>query len=616
MVLAELGGALRSSLRKLHGGTSGAIDEEAVTAVLSDISRALIEADVNVQTVMTLRNNIKTTVMAQLESNQNHAADAEVIRRTIQKSLLEELVKVLTPQGVTPYKLKRSKPNVILFVGLQGAGKTTTIAKYAHYHQRRGYKTAMVCADTFRAGAFDQLKQNATKLRIPFYGSYTEADPVAIAQEGVEQFIKDKYELILVDTSGRHRQESGLLEEMQEIATVVHPNDIIFVMDATQGQAVYDQALAFHEAVDVGSVIVTKLDGHAKGGGALSAVAATQSPIVFLGEGEHLDDLDPFNPQGFVSNLLGMGDVKGLMEQLKSVHEDGSGKSSQKELMEKMSKGVFTLKDMYKQFENMLKLGPMNKVMGMIPGVPEYLIPKNSDGDDEGSNRLKKFMYMMDSMTNAEMDGKVDLHNYKTDENMMSRIKRIARGSGTHPEEVKMLLLCHKQFEGVVSKMGKAGGGGGMTAAQQKQMADKMKRNPNEVMKRINQMDPATLRQLGGTENVMSMLKGGGGGGGGMPNMDAMQALMGGGMPGMGGGGGGGGMPDMSALQAMMGGGGGGGGGGMPDMAALQAMMGGGGGGGGGMAPPPGMPPGMDMEKMMQMMQQMGMGNGMGGMPR
>lgn len=147
----------------------------------------------------------------------------------------------------------------------------------------------MVCADTFRAGAFDQLKQNATKLRIPFYGSYTEADPVVIAEEGVDRFVNDGYEVIIVDTSGRHRQEEGLFEEMQEISAAVRPDNTIFVMDATQGQAVYDQALAFHGAVNVGSVIVTKLDGHAKGGGALSAVAATGSPIVFLGSGERFE---------------------------------------------------------------------------------------------------------------------------------------------------------------------------------------------------------------------------------------------------------------------------------------------------------------------------------------
>jgi signal recognition particle subunit SRP54 len=230
-------------------------------------------------------------------------------------------------------------------------GKTTTIAKFANYYQRRGWKTAMVCADTFRAGAFDQLKQNATKLRVPFYGSYTEADPVTIAEDGVNQFVKDRYELIIVDTSGRHKQESALFEEMQEIAAAVQPDNTILVMDATQGQAVFDQALAFHNAVEVGAVVVTKLDGHAKGGGALSAVAATDSPIVFLGSGEHFDDLDPFDAKSFVSKLLGFGDVRGLMDAMK-----GDDKS-QEEFMEKMSKGEFTLRDMYKQFEKVMNLG-------------------------------------------------------------------------------------------------------------------------------------------------------------------------------------------------------------------------------------------------------------------
>jgi len=554
MVLAELGGKLRNSLKKLQLASS--IDEELITNLLSDVSRALIESDVNVQTVGSVRNNIKATAMEYVESKAaatDLANQVEGLRRTIQRSLIQELVRILSPSGKMPYRMKRNKPNIILFVGLQGAGKTTTIAKYAHYYQRRGFKTAMVCADTFRAGAFDQLKQNATKLRIPFYGSYTTADPVLIAQEGVQQFVAEKFELILVDTSGRHRQEASLLEEMQEISSVIHPNEVIFVMDATQGQAVYDQALAFHEAVDVGSVIVTKLDGHAKGGGALSAVAATQSPIAFLGSGEHLDDLDPFDAQGFVSKLLGFGDVKGLLEQLASVNKS-DGKSNQKELLEKMSKGVFTLRDVYKQLEGILKLGPMNKVMGMIPGVPEYLIPRSSE-DDEATTRLKKFIYMMDSMTASELDGKVNLHNFKTDPNIMSRINRIARGSGTHPEEVKMLLVCHKQFESIVSKVGKSGM---MNSAMQKQMADKMKRNPNEIMKRINQMDPKLLQQMGGSANVMNMLKNSGEG-----------------------------ASSISALQTML----------QRDMV------------GGGMAPPPALPqlpPGTDLNQLMRLMQQAG----------
>lgn len=303
MVLAELGGKLRESLRKIQSSSSG-IDTAALNTLLSEISRALIESDVNVSLVMKMRENIKDRVgdaVKKHEESTNSSAAAMNVTKAVQKAVVEELTSLLTPEQVKPYKMKRNKPNVILFVGLQGAGKTTSIAKFANFYQRQGWKTAMVCADTFRAGAFDQLKQNATKLRIPFYGSYTEADPVVIAEEGVEQFVSEGYEVIIVDTSGRHKQEGALFEEMQEISAAVNPDNTVFVMDATQGQAVYDQALGFREAVNVGSVIVTKLDGHAKGGGALSAVAATQSPIIFLGSGEKFDDFELFNAKSFVS---------------------------------------------------------------------------------------------------------------------------------------------------------------------------------------------------------------------------------------------------------------------------------------------------------------------------
>ena len=338
MVLAELGGKLRSSLQKLQsgGGSGDAITTETLNALLSEISRALIESDVNVKLVMTMRGNIQKKVGELVSNNDGDNANANAnVGRLVQRAVVDELTAMLTPSGegaTKPHNMKRGKPNVILFVGLQGAGKTTSIAKYAHYYQRRGWKTAMVCADTFRAGAFDQLKQNATKLRVPFYGSYTEADPVLIAEEGVERFVSDGYEVIIVDTSGRHRQEEALFDEMQEISAAVNPDSTVFVMDATQGQAVYDQALAFHSAVNVGSVIVTKLDGHAKGGGALSAVSATGSPIIFLGSGERFEDLDSFNAKSFVSKLLGFGDVRGLMEEMKSIND---GKD-QEEMMAKM----------------------------------------------------------------------------------------------------------------------------------------------------------------------------------------------------------------------------------------------------------------------------------------
>ena len=550
MVLAELGGKLRESLRKISSNHASPINTAEFNELLSDISRALIESDVNIKIVMTVRNNIKEKVgklISDAETSENTTQSMN-IRKTIQKSVVNELTNMLNPKSSAAPKYKKGKANIILFVGLQGAGKTTSIAKFANYYQRRGWKTAMVCADTFRAGAFDQLKQNATKLRVPFYGSYTEADPVAIAEDGVNQFIEEGYEIIIVDTSGRHKQESALFEEMQEISSVVRPHNTVFVMDATQGQAVYDQALAFHDAVEVGSVIVTKLDGHAKGGGALSAVAATNSPIIFLGSGEHFDDFDPFNASSFVNKLLGYGDMRGFMEQMKSVQ----GGKTQEELMKNFAKGEFTLRDMYKQFQSIMKMGPLNKVMGMIPGVPEYLIPKGND--DESTNRLKKFMFMMDSMTDAELDGKVDFKKDSMKPHIQSRIKRIAMGSGTHPMEVKMLLQAHQQFEGVVSKVGKSG----MMKGVNPRMAEQMKRNPQMMQQLQKQMGGMPGMGAGGMPDMASMAKmmqgmGMGPGKGGMPNMAAMEAMMkqmggAGGIPGMGAGG----MPDMASMAKMM----------------------------------------------------------------
>jgi signal recognition particle subunit SRP54 len=561
MVLAELGGKLRESLRKFQTSSG---DSAEINELLSDISRALIEADVNVKLVMKARESIKARI-----SSHDTGGPHSNVAKLVQQAVMEELTTLLTPP-TKPYQLKRGKRNVILFVGLQGAGKTTTIAKFANYYQKRNWKCAMVCADTFRAGAFDQLKQNATKLRIPFYGSYTEADPVAIAEEGVKQF--KNYEVVIVDTSGRHKQEASLLDEMQEISAAIQPNNTIFVMDATQGQAVYDQALAFKEAVDVGSVIVTKLDGHAKGGGALSAVAATQSPIVFLGAGEHFDDLETFNAQSFVSKLLGYGDFKGFLQEIESMTDE----KSQGKLLENMKKGQFTLRDMYNQFQNVLKIGPLNKVMGMMPGVPEYLIPKN--GDDESTRRLRVFLYIMDSMTAAELDGKVDWKNWKTDEHIKSRIRRIALGSGRHPKEVQLLLQTHRQMESFVGKMGKANKN--VNPAMQRQMAQQMRKNPNLLNQRLNQMDPKTLAQMGGRENVMKMMQDMANGGTGnnaetqQAAMQAMMSSMGGGMPGLGGGmpGLGGGMPDMQQMMKMMQQMGVASGGGMPDIPNMPDM--------------------------------------------
>eukprot|EP00920_Eleutheroschizon_duboscqi_P009771 GHVT01022825.1.p2 GENE.GHVT01022825.1~~GHVT01022825.1.p2 ORF type:complete len:272 (+),score=61.22 GHVT01022825.1:143-958(+) len=214
MVLAELGSQITEALRRLQ--SASVIDEETLDECLKDICRALLLADVRVNFVNRLKINVKQSVKASMPEG----ATAVAKRKFIQKAVIEELVKMLTAERA-PYVPKRGRPNIILFVGLQGSGKTTTCTKYAHYYQRKGWRTALVCADTFRAGAFDQLKQNATKAKIPFFGSYTEADPVRIAMEGVEQFKAERYEIIVVDTSGRHKQEAALFDEMKQVAEAV-----------------------------------------------------------------------------------------------------------------------------------------------------------------------------------------------------------------------------------------------------------------------------------------------------------------------------------------------------------------------------------------------------------
>ena len=358
MVLHSLGLKLTEALRKLS--TAPSVDDELVNGVLKEVARALIEADVNIATVKSLCDAVrKSAAVGDGSGDGGGGATAMNRARVVEKAISEELVRMLTPAR-EPFKPQTGRPNVVMFVGLQGAGKTTTVAKYAHWYAARKWKVAMVCADTFRAGAFDQLKQNATRVRVPFYGSYTEPDPVKIAREGVEQFRRDRYEVIIVDTSGRHKQEAALFEEMEAIAAAVSPDDIVFVMDATIGQAAQGQAKAFKDAVPVGSVIISKLDGHAKGGGALSAVAATGSPITFVGSGEHFDDFQAFDANGFVSKLLGRGDMKSLLADMKDkgIMEDSEA------MMGRAAKGKFTFRDLHEQYNSLLKLGSVSKVRG------------------------------------------------------------------------------------------------------------------------------------------------------------------------------------------------------------------------------------------------------------
>ncbi|KAF5016406.1 hypothetical protein F66182_11919, partial [Fusarium sp. NRRL 66182] len=278
MVLQDLGRRINAAVNDLT--RSSTLDEKAFDDMLKEICSALLSADVNVRLVQNLRKSIKHSV------NFSSLPSAVNKKRLIQKAVFDELVALVNPHA-DPFKPKKGRVNVIMFVGLQGAGKTTTCTKLARHYQMRGFKTALVCADTFRAGAFDQLKQNAIKAKIPYYGSLTQTDPVVVAAEGVAQFKKERFDIIIVDTSGRHKQEEDLFEEMTQIQNAVRPDQTILVLDSTIGQAAEAQSSAFKATADFGAIIITKTDGHAAGGGAISAVADTHTPIIFLGTGEH-----------------------------------------------------------------------------------------------------------------------------------------------------------------------------------------------------------------------------------------------------------------------------------------------------------------------------------------
>jgi signal recognition particle subunit SRP54 len=276
------------------------------------------------------------------------------------------------------------------------------------------------------------------------------------------------------------------------VEEAVQPDDVVFVMDSHIGQACFDQAKAFADAVKVGSVIITKLDGHAKGGGALSAVAATNSPIIFIGTGEHFDDFEQFNAQSFVSRLCGLGDISGLVNTINEVMP----LDKQPELMARLAKGAFTYRDMYEQLQYVKKLGSLGQVMSMIPGMSAATMPEGYE--KQGVQRIGRFLTIMDSMNDEELDCKKGVALDKD----LARVLRVAKGSGVHPMAVAELIHEHKRFEKMVGKMGKAG-----LMNESGDMAN-MTRNPKQVMQKLqNCVDPMMLQQMGGVQNMFNMMK-------------------------------------------------------------------------------------------------------------
>ena len=414
MALDKLGSSLTDAIKKLF--KAGAVDEAAVKELVRDIQRALLQADVNVQLVLEISKRIEERALKE-------KVPPGVSRREhVIKVVYEELTRFVGDKPVA-LKVEPGKKKIIMLVGIQGSGKTTHAAKLARYFQKRGMKVGLICADTYRPGAYNQLQQLATRTNTPFFGDLKQKDSVKVVREGLKQF-SDK-DLIIVDTAGRHKEEKDLIKEMKDLEKNIHPDEVIMVIDGTIGQQALAQAKTFHEATPIGAIIVTKLDGSSRGGGALSAVAATGAPIKFIGTGEKIEDLEAFIPSRFVGRLLGMGDLETLLEKVK----DAEITVPQKKAKDIMS-GNFTLTDMYEQFQAVKKMGPFGKVMKMIPGLSSANVPDEMLNSAEG--RLEKWGIIIQSMTPAEKENPKLLNS--------SRARRIARGSGTTEKEVKELL--------------------------------------------------------------------------------------------------------------------------------------------------------------------------------
>lgn len=433
MVLDSLSNMLVDAINKLKKYIL--VDRRAIESLVKDIQRALLQSDVDVKLVLEISERIKKRAL------EEELPPGISKREYIIKIVYEELTKLLGGRKVKDYVIKK-RPYIIMLVGIQGSGKTTSAVKLANYFQKRGFKVGLICADTYRAGAFQQISQLAEKVNIPVYGfSNEKISSIEIAKDGIDYFKKQNFDVIIIDTAGRHKDEKGLMSEMHEMAKKIRPSEIMLVIDGTIGQQAFSQAKAFKEITrDIGTIFVTKLDGTARGGGALSAVSAIGAPIAFIGTGEHIDDIELFNPPKFVGRLLGIPDIEQLIQKVKEAKIVVS-----KEKTLKMLKGKFTLVDFYEQINNISKLGPMDKVLQYM-GIKQKL-PSNLDSI--AKEKLKKWKVIIQSMTFDELANPQIIDS--------SRVNRIARGSGTTPRDVKELLKHYRQMKTMLKRFGKKG---------------------------------------------------------------------------------------------------------------------------------------------------------------
>jgi signal recognition particle subunit SRP54 len=442
-MLDNLRTGLRSALKKIVGASD--INEEIIESLCKDVQRALLQSDVNVRLVLSITNNLKLRALNEQPvkglSRKDHIITilygelANLLGYTGETIKSIDKIQRLPDEGLS---FKAGEQNIVLMLGIQGSGKTTVTGKLARWLTRHGYRVAVIGADTWRPGALTQLKTNCGKVNVEVFGDEEDKDAVSIVRKGLDHFRKQVLDVIIIDTAGRHKEERGLLEEMKTMYEVSEPDVVLLVVDGTIGQQAHNQAKAFHEAAPVGGIVITKLDGTAKGGGVIAASAATGARVMFIGTGERIDDLEQFSPTHFVGRILGMGDIKALLEMAKSLElqaDEGQAK--------RLLGGKMTIEDFYAQMENVGKMGFKN-VIDNLPGLSGMV---KDDQLDALQEKMEKWRFIIQSMTRIEKRSP-DIMND-------SRRKRVARGSGMTEHDVKELI---KQYTNSRTMMKQAKG--------------------------------------------------------------------------------------------------------------------------------------------------------------
>jgi signal recognition particle subunit SRP54 len=432
MVFESLSEKLQNALGKLKG--KGKLSEKDVDTAMREVRLALLEADVNFKVVKDFIKTVKT-----------RAVDSEVMEsltpgQQVIKIVNEELT-ILMGEKESKLNFASTPPTVILMCGLQGAGKTTTSGKLAYNLKKQNKRPLLVACDVYRPAAIKQLQVVGERVGVPVFAMGDKNDPVDIAKAAIEHGKKNNNDCIIIDTAGRLHIDENLMEELQNIHKVVNPQEVLLVVDSMTGQDAVNVAETFNEKLEITGVILTKLDGDARGGAALSIRAVTEKPIKFVGMGEKLDQLEPFHPDRMASRILGMGDILSLIEKAQSSIDEEKAL----ELEKKIRSQQFTLDDFLDQLEQMKNLGPIDQLIGMIPGVNSKAL-KDVDVNEKD---IVKIQAIIQSMTLEERENPVIIDS--------SRRKRIAKGSGTYVQDVNKLLKQFKESKKMMKKLGDMG---------------------------------------------------------------------------------------------------------------------------------------------------------------